>query len=133
MVTIICYPPMNQVLSQVAPQYVNMYAYFDHSITGTFFMRMAIAALICVYAWASLSLGTRCSNLTNRGIVQRGAYRIVRHPAYISKVAAWWITLLPVLANNPLAISGMLVWTAIYYLRAVTEERHLMSDPEYAE
>lgn len=130
-VALICYPPMNQVLSQVAPQYTSMYAYFDTSITGTFVIRILIAALIFVYAWASLSLGTRCSNLTNRGITTSGAYAIVRHPAYISKVAAWWVTLSPILANNPWAIGGMLVWTLVYYLRATTEERHLSADPDY--
>ncbi|MCD6064633.1 MAG: isoprenylcysteine carboxyl methyltransferase [Flavipsychrobacter sp.] len=132
-VALICYPPMNQVLSAIAPQYSNMYAYFDHSITATFIMRFAVALLIGVYAWASVSLGTRGSNLTNRGIVTRGAYRLVRHPAYTGKVAAWWLLLSPVLAENPMAISGMAVWTVIYYLRAITEERHLLSDPEYVD
>lgn len=131
-VALICYPPMNQVLSEVAPQYTNMYAWFDAPVP-TFVLRLFIVLFIGVYAWASVSLGTRCSNLTNRGIVTGGAYRFVRHPAYVSKVTAWWITLIPILAGNPMAISGMLVWTVVYYLRAITEERHLLTDPEYAD
>jgi protein-S-isoprenylcysteine O-methyltransferase Ste14 len=108
-----------------------MYAYFDQSITGTFIIRIAVVVLMGIYAWATLSLGTRASNLTNRGIVATGAYKYVRHPAYIAKVTAWWVTLVPILADNPMAITGMLVWTVVYFLRAVTEERHLLHDADY--
>ena len=37
------------------------------------------------YALASIALNFKSSNLTNRGIVARGPYAIVRHPAYITK------------------------------------------------
>ncbi|MCD6063228.1 MAG: isoprenylcysteine carboxyl methyltransferase [Flavipsychrobacter sp.] len=130
-VALICYPPFNDVLGNIAPSYSNIYAYFDTSITGTFFIRLAVVLLIFVYTAASVSLGARASNLTNRGIVTRGAYRFVRHPAYVTKVAAWWITIIPVVGQNPGAIAGMLVWTLVYFLRAVTEERHLMHDEDY--
>lgn len=130
LVALICYPPCNDILSRVAPMHTAMYAYFD-SYMATFWLRVAIVLLLLVYAGASVSLGTRCSNLTNRGIVTRGTYSIVRHPAYISKVTVWWLTLLPYLSGNYIAITGMLGWTAVYFLRAVTEERHLMQDPDY--
>jgi protein-S-isoprenylcysteine O-methyltransferase Ste14 len=29
------------------------------------------------------------------------------------------------------AVLSMAFWSLIYYLRAVTEERHLMNDPDY--
>lgn len=130
LVALICYPPCNDVLSRIAPQQAAIYAYFD-SYVATFYMRVAVMLLLGVYAWASLSLGTKCSNLTNRGIVTGGAYRIVRHPAYISKVTVWWLTLLPYLNGNYVAITGMMGWTAVYFFRAVTEERHLRTDPDY--
>lgn len=130
LVALICYPPCNDILSRIAPQQAAIYAYFD-SYVATFYMRVAVMLLLLVYAWASVSLGTKCSNLTNRGIVSRGTYSIVRHPAYISKVTVWWLTLLPYLAGNYVAITGMLGWTAVYFLRAVTEERHLRADPDY--
>jgi len=41
----------------------------------------------------------------------------------------WWITLLPVISL--LAVLVMVFWTLIYYLRAITEERHLRADAEY--
>jgi protein-S-isoprenylcysteine O-methyltransferase Ste14 len=130
LVALICYPPCNDVLSRIAPQQTAIYAYFD-SYMATFYMRIAVMLLLFVYAFASVSLGTRCSNLTNRGIVSRGAYSVVRHPAYISKVTVWWLTLLPYLNGNYIAITGMMGWTLVYFLRAITEERHLRSDPDY--
>lgn len=130
LVTLACYPPLNNLTASLAPHHSVTYAYF-HSIEATFVMRLVVMLLLFVYVWASVSLGAKCSNLTNRGIVQRGAYRFVRHPAYISKVLVWWITLIPVLIHIPLAAAGMLGWTVIYFLRAVTEERHLLQDPDY--
>lgn len=129
-VTLACYPPFNNVVSSLAPHHGSTYAYF-YSEELTFLMRLAVLLLLFIYVSASVSLGPKCSNLTNRGIVHGGTYRFVRHPAYISKVLAWWLLLLPVLTKLPLAAVGMVVWTAIYFLRAVTEERHLMQDPDY--
>ena len=131
LVAIICYNPFNELLGKLAPHYANTYAYFDQSINGTFALRLVIVLLLFVYTWASVSLGTRASNLTNRGIVAKGAYKIVRHPAYIAKVTAWWVMLIPLLSNNPMVVTGMFVWTIIYFLRAVTEERHLSQDADY--
>jgi protein-S-isoprenylcysteine O-methyltransferase Ste14 len=133
LVAIICYNPFNELLSKLAPFHASTYAYFDQSMNGTFALRLAIVLLLFVYTWASVSLGTRASNLTNRGIVSKGAYKLVRHPAYISKVAAWWVMLIPLLSNNPMVVTGMFVWTILYFLRAITEERHLSQDPDYVE
>ncbi|MCK5472226.1 DUF1295 domain-containing protein, partial [Candidatus Gracilibacteria bacterium] len=65
----------------------------------------------------------------NRGIVSRGPYRFVRHPAYLAKNLAWWFEFLPFL--NPALFLSLLAWNAIYILRAFTEERHLRADPDY--
>lgn len=92
-------------------------------------MKLGVVILLGNYLWATLSLGFKASNLTNRGIVTHGAYKYMRHPAYISKVSAWWIMMF---ANfSILGFITMLSWSMIYYLRAVTEERHLIADPEY--
>jgi protein-S-isoprenylcysteine O-methyltransferase Ste14 len=130
-VALICYPPFNEILTKFAPQTNSMYAYFDSSYKATFVLRVVCFVLLFIYMWASLSLGTRCSNLTNRGIVTTGAYKFVRHPAYISKVTVWWLTMIPFLQGSYYAVFGMLTWTVVYFLRAVTEERHLSKDPDY--
>jgi protein-S-isoprenylcysteine O-methyltransferase Ste14 len=77
-----------------------------------------------------MAFGLRFSNLTNRGIIARGPYAWIRHPAYVSKNIAWW-------AENARSFSSLwqiiflAAWNYIYYLRAVTEERHLLRDPDY--
>ncbi len=97
---------------------------------------------MAAYAAASVALGFRASNLTNRGIVASGPYAIVRHPAYVTKNLAWWIGAVPFLISaaekNPRLLPGVLfslcAWSFVYYLRAVTEERHLkMAGNGYAE
>jgi protein-S-isoprenylcysteine O-methyltransferase Ste14 len=127
-VTLLTYPPFNSVYNQFFPWVANDYADFG-AYTAVF--RIVIIVLVIIFVWATLALGTRCSNLTNRGIVGRGPYRHIRHPAYASKNAVWWITMLPVLSIG--SFVTMLAWSFLYYLRAVTEERHLERDPDYAE
>jgi protein-S-isoprenylcysteine O-methyltransferase Ste14 len=92
-------------------------------------------------AWASAALGFKGSNLTHRGIVAHGPYAFIRHPAYICKNTAWWIGSLPIFAQGfeqswtagVLALLSMASWSAIYLMRALTEEDHLKRvDGEYA-
>ena len=92
-------------------------------------MRFITGTLLVIYTLASVALGPKASNLTNRGIVSAFPYSIIRHPAYISKVLMWWITMLPRI--NMSFVLGMSFWTFIYFLRTITEERHLMADPDY--
>ena len=100
-----------------------------------FVANIGLIALMIIYSWASVALGFKASNLTNRGIVSRGPYAVVRHPAYVCKNLAWWIGALPTLyvlgslGNVPAllyALLSLMGWTMIYALRAITEERHLL-------
>jgi len=129
-VALACYPPFTDAFAKWAPWHTNDYAWFG-SPEITFGFRLVLVLLLVGYVSASISLGTKRSNLTNRGIVTKGAYAIVRHPAYICKNLFWWIVLIPAIPNTPLAILGMAFWTALYYFRAITEERHLIKDPDY--
>jgi len=129
-VALISYPPFNSIVGSYVPWGADDYVFFWNSALTALFRTMIIL-LLAIYVWASVALGTKASNLTNRGIVTKFPYSIVRHPAYISKNLLWWITLLPVM-NWKFAV-GMSFWTAIYYLRAYTEERHLSHDSEYRE
>lgn len=127
-VVLICYPPFNGILNNYTSWYANDYAYFS-TPNLTFVLHLAVLVLMGIFASASVALGPKASNLTNRGIVGRGPYRFVRHPAYICKNMAWWITLIPVLSLA--AVLSMAVWSFVYFLRAITEERHLIRDPDY--
>jgi protein-S-isoprenylcysteine O-methyltransferase Ste14 len=129
-VALACYPPFTDAFAKWAPWHTNDYAWFV-SAEVTFGVRFLLLLLLLGYVVATISLGTKASNLTNRGIVTKGAYAIVRHPAYICKNLFWWIVLIPAIPNTPLAIFGMAFWTLIYYFRAITEERHLIKDLDY--
>jgi protein-S-isoprenylcysteine O-methyltransferase Ste14 len=129
-VTLICYPPFNWMTGNYIPWGANDYVSF-WSPTITTIFRIVLIILLVIYTWATVSLGFKASNLTNRGIVCKFPYSVVRHPAYISKCLIWWITLIPVI-SWPFAL-GMFFWTVIYFFRASTEERHLGMDPEYQE
>lgn len=127
-VALACYPPFNTFVVKYTNWYANDYVLFSNNAL-TFLVRLAIILLLMIYVSATLALGTKCSNLTNRGIVSRGPYAVIRHPAYISKNLAWWLTIIPI-ASWP-AIASMAAWSLIYHLRTITEEKHLSRDTEY--
>ena len=97
----------------------------------------ALVALTAIYAWATVAFGLRFSNLTHRGILTHGPYAWVKHPAYLSKNAFWWLSTLPFLvttnsitdAVRNTAILGVV--SGVYWWRAKTEEQHLSEDPDY--
>jgi len=129
-VALISYPPFNSFTGKYIAWGANDYvAFWTPALTGV--MRIVIIVLLGIYLWATFALGPKASNLTNRGIVSKFPYSIVRHPAYIAKNTVWWLTILPVI-NWKFAL-GMFFWSVIYYFRAITEEKHLSQDPDYIE
>jgi protein-S-isoprenylcysteine O-methyltransferase Ste14 len=96
-----------------------------------------LIVLAAVYVWATIIFGFRFSNLTHRGILTNGPYRYFKHPAYLSKNLFWWMVHVPFLTSGEpweaFRNSVMLLMVnLVYYLRAKTEERHLIKDPDYA-
>jgi protein-S-isoprenylcysteine O-methyltransferase Ste14 len=138
---LVCYPPFNAAgFGFFSWQQVDT-ADFATPVIQSGLAWVSLVA-VAIYAWASVALGLRASNLTNRGIVSGGPYRFVRHPAYVMKNLAAWIAALPALvdafarsASQGLWILAcVILWTLVYVLRALTEERHLlMIDNGYAE
>lgn len=137
-IAIICYPPFNGMTNQMLGWHssdIPMFSNETFQIVGA----VLILSLMTIYTWASIALNLKASNLTNRGIVSTGPYKYVRHPAYTAKNLAWWIGSIGIVANllpNEIqaflfGIFSVLAWTTIYYFRAMTEERHLMADPDY--
>ncbi|WP_170396574.1 methyltransferase family protein [Ruegeria arenilitoris] len=95
-----------------------------------------ILFLAIIYAWATAAFGLRFSNLTHRGIITTGPFRYSKHPAYLSKNIMWWMLYMPFLsAVGPEAALQscilLLGVNALYYARAKTEEKHLMTDEDY--
>jgi len=129
-VALACYPPFNGLINN----YVSWFTSDDpvFPVPGvTAAARCVVLLCFGIYLWGAISLGVKCTNLTHRGIVTTGAFAWVRHPAYAAKNLAWWIALLPVLSIP--AVLSMSFWTFLYFLRAITEERHLGNDPDYRE
>jgi protein-S-isoprenylcysteine O-methyltransferase Ste14 len=124
-----CYPPFNIFSFRVFDyQLVNIRLEYPAWVNAA--MTCFISALWGIFAWASLALGFKASNLTNRGIVSSGPYRYVRHPAYIAKLIIW---IIQGVFFAQFSTGIMLGFVLIYYLRAWTEERHLSMDPDYIE
>lgn len=129
LVCLACYPPFNNVLGTYLP--LENGPQLITSEVGRLALRGAVVFLFAIYAAATVSFGFKFSNLTNRGIVSRGPYRFVRHPAYLCKCAAWWLEHVPTMTLTKAFFLTLLC--GVYALRAWTEERHLGADPEYRE
>lgn len=135
-----CYPPFNGLSGAVLGSPRSDFPQFDNP-TAHLLLNLAMLALMASYAWASVALGFKASNLTHRGIVARGPYGLVRHPAYTCKNIAWWIGSMPFVSaafshsalDGAQALASVAGWTSLYVLRALTEEDHLRGvDGEYA-
>ena len=129
LVCLACYPPYNNVLGTYLPLENGPQLIANQS--WHLVLRGAVVFLFAIYAAATVSFGFKFSNLTNRGIVTRGPYRFVRHPAYLCKCAAWWLEHVPTMTLTKAFFLTLLC--GVYALRAWTEERHLGMDPEYRE
>lgn len=138
-VALLCYPPFNSSTSTLLWWYSTDFPTFTNT-TIHLTLNIFILILMAIYSWASLSLWLKASNLTNRGIITKGPYRWIRHPAYICKNLAWWIWGLPMLLvalwNGDfkfflLVMIWLTGWSMLYYLRALTEENHLKQDQTY--
>jgi protein-S-isoprenylcysteine O-methyltransferase Ste14 len=135
-----CYPPFNTYTAKVLGTQTSDFPQFADPALHVL-LNALLLALMAVYAAASVALGWKASNLTHRGIVARGPYSFVRHPAYTCKNMAWWIGAGPLVsqafergtASGLAALGSVAGWTLVYVLRAITEERHLRGvDGEYA-
>lgn len=135
-VCLLCYPPFNGVVGSFLA-----WRTADHVVSSPWIGSGVQLALNCllivlfgVYAWASVAIGFKCSNLTNRGVVDSGPYRWIRHPAYALKNCAWWVAGIPVFLDlfhrswvaGVWGVCSMAGWSCIYCLRAWTEELHML-------
>lgn len=126
------YPPFNGLTSQAFPMFTGGATVFAQNEVSLRVLQILILICHIIFVSASISLFTKGSNLTNRGIVNWGPYRVVRHPAYVVKLIAFFITGL-LYAPGITYFLGWLGFTFIYVMRAITEERHLSMDPDYVE
>ena len=132
---LITYPPFNGTTGMLLPMVSGGAGLLVLSQNPAAFRIIQILILICyaIFVAASIALGPKASNLTSRGVVQYGPYALVRHPAYLVKILAWFLSGL-IFASSWTYFLAMMGFAVIYYIRAWTEERHLSStDPDYDE
>lgn len=132
LVALLCYAPFNSWFYQFRVAAIPSLVLAIPKINLILLAACLVATLIAflLYVWASFSLGYKAGNLVNRGIVRTGPYAFIRHPSYVGKNLGWLLILIPVLNN----VSQILLYVSmafIYFLRAITEERHLRRDPDY--
>ncbi|MCA9805234.1 MAG: DUF1295 domain-containing protein [Cyanobacteria bacterium HKST-UBA02] len=140
LVALICYPPFNVFFESLALTRVAMVcpeSMFKRDLVAAIAFSTGVMVLLFIYSWSTLAFGLRFSNLTNRGIICSGPYRIVRHPAYASKNLAWWLALIAVVyldrSVDPVVVLVLLLISLTYWGRAITEERHLSLETHYRE
>jgi len=122
-----CYPPFNAFSFKPLDFYI-----IRISLPSPAWLHVAVLCVITclwgIFAWSSVALGFKASNLTNRGIVRSGPYQYVRHPAYMAKLMIWILQGVFFVQFGIFILLGFII---IYVLRAWTEERHLSRDPDY--
>jgi protein-S-isoprenylcysteine O-methyltransferase Ste14 len=141
MAALICYPPANDLM-------FNNYLTWSHDYQWQAWLAdrprllvmwgSIVIAIEFLFSLATVSFGYRFSNLTHRGILTHGLYRLTKHPAYVTKCVSFWMVAIPFIpaqgweeaVRQSLALAGV---NLIYWLRARTEERHLSRDPTYVE
>jgi len=142
LVCVVCYPPFQMFLGLYygAPGERDVLQFGNQWVITVFAVMMVLSYL--VYMAATLWFGVRFSNLTHRGIIRKGPFAYIRHPAYASKNFAWWCVMFPAIVYNAtttgievavMQTMGLVLMTWVYYLRAMTEEKHLGVDPQYQE
>jgi protein-S-isoprenylcysteine O-methyltransferase Ste14 len=139
LVALMCYQPFYSVIGRFYLQYDDG-TYWDNWLQAWPAARAAWAGLIIglamIYALCTVSFGLRFSNLTHRGIITGGPYRLSKHPAYLAKNLSWWLISVPFVSEQgwSMALRNcclLALVNLVYYARARTEERHLSRDPTY--
>lgn len=137
---LICYAPFNILFFSLTgfkafstPEWTN---FIDTQSPLGYAYGGTIIILTACYVWGTLSFDIRFSNLTNRGIITSGPYRFLKHPSYVAKNLSWWLIYMPFMFGSnwiekTLMCIMCIAFNAIYAIRALTEEKHLLHDENY--
>lgn len=128
LVAIACYPPFNQFTFFWLDNLLDWTPNLQLSEPVKIATYLAVTFCWIFYVSATVALGFKASNLTNRGIVTKFPYNIIRHPAYAGKNLLWFFQFIILSQMHLGLVLGSMI---IYFLRAWTEERHLKKDPDY--
>lgn len=145
-ITLICYDP---IVTAVFGRWLDYRAAVEgpmwmrpwsEAFGGMPLMLFVIGGLIIfweiIHLWGEAQFGLRASNISNRGVITTGLFRLTKHPIFISKCAGWLLIWVPFMAGGDLVtnLRYTILWgfvCVIYILRAVAEERVMANDKDY--
>lgn len=89
-----------------------------------------------IHLWSEALLGIRSANLSMRGVITTGPFRITKHPVYVSKCLQWACIYLPFFGVlgflNILQASILFILVCVLFAaRSLAEEKLLAQDPDY--
>jgi len=135
---IICYPPFLFILNTLSKQAdtITWEQWLLPNQPLYWLWALTLTTTWVIYWISTACFGLRFSNLSWRGIVSSGPYKYTKHPAYISKNIYWWMHTVPFIGITNLIefshnIFGLIIISLTYFLRAKTEELHLLKFPDY--
>ncbi|MFZ1075096.1 MAG: hypothetical protein WAN50_01860 [Minisyncoccia bacterium] len=146
MVTLACYQPFEAAFfvswfdyNPTVPNPVWMQPWVTHLQNVPFALAAVGGAILLfsfVHLWGEAQFGLRSSNLSNRGIITTGPFRICKHPIYASKCMVWLLIWLPFVSGVNLFDDVRLAILfacicGIYCMRSLAEEELLSADPDY--
>ena len=143
MVTMFCYPPVNRgtgsgwFVYHLKNKPLNWITWFDADGTASYIAGSALLVCYFVHYWSEAIFCLRSSHLTNRGVITNGPFRVCKHPVYVGKCIAWFITYLPFLSysdslfGNTTVTLAFVAFCFVYIGRSWVEERLLSTDPDY--
>lgn len=134
---LLCYPPLNIILNNYLYQRDNYI--WSNLAQDNIYLYITCGVVITlswtVYWLSTYYFGLKFSNLTWRGLINSGPYRYLKHPAYFSKNIYWWVYTVPFMTssikNFILNVVTLSIVSFIYFMRARTEEKHLLNYVEY--
>jgi len=137
LVCLSCYAPLNMLTGTFfpwAPSVAtdNQGDLVMGSVNLLYGLKIAEVLMLSAHIYTDVSLGPAVANITLRKLQTRGFYGIIRHPGTTLKLCYFLLSAIFFKAFWQFEfIFGYLAWSAIYILRALTEERHLKHDATY--
>jgi len=145
---LLCYIPLKKCIDIFINPFPENMQFIAETAYTTFFnwiicIIIIFSSILSICSTTSLFL--KISNFTNRGIVTKFPYNIIRHPLYASRIICIWASVLFIVILKTITIEENLAYifiiigalaygityTILYYYRAITEERHLYLDDDY--
>ena len=148
-ITLSCYAPLNAAVFgswvnyAALPQMSDVFRGtppWEYFTSSTPYALYAVGGMIILtglfHLWSEALLGIRSANLSSRGVITTGPFRLTKHPVYVSKCIQWAFIYFPflnavgVLGNLQSGILFLLV-CVLFAARSLAEEKLLAEDPDY--